>query len=59
MVLGGHHDGHGPHVGQGGSVYRHVERVRGLWLRPLSPVCGAAVGIEDCGSVMPVEVCVI
>lgn len=60
MVLGGHHDGHGPHAGQGGSVYWHDVRAWGLWLRPLSPLCRAAVGIEDHGSVMVmVAVCVI
>ncbi len=58
MVLGGHHDGHDPHAGQGGSVYWHVVWAWGL--RPLSPLCGAAVGIEDRGCVMAmVAVCVI
>lgn len=56
MVLGGHHDWHRPHAGQSSSVYRHVERERGLRLRPLSPVCGAAVGVEACGTVMAMVV---
>lgn len=44
MVLGGHHGWHRPHAGQSSSVYRHVERARGLRLRALSPVSGGAVG---------------
>lgn len=56
MVLGGHHNWHCPHAGQSSSVYRHVERTWGLWLRPLSPVCGAAVGVEACGTVVAMMV---
>lgn len=60
MVLGGHHDWHRPHAGQSSSVYRHVERARGLRLRPFSPVCGAAVGVEACmAMVVRVSKCVI
>lgn len=61
MVLGGHQNWHRPHAGQSSSVYR--QRARGLRLWPLSPVCGAAVGVEACrtGMAMVVRVskCVV